>query len=377
MRPLARKGKDYALFFAVNKYQSPKLTSLQNPISDAKRIAQELQNSYGFQTEVVENPTYETIEQKLQEYNRNFNTGKFDKDGQLLIFFSGHGSRQLTNGYFLPSDVNPDNLRQTAFAYKLWRDDMDAIDCKHILVAIDACYSGSFDPKFGMRTDGLFGTRAGELTEGQLLIAEHEKHKTRLFFTSGESEQPTPDKSDFAKKFMASLLSKGYDDGVLTSSEMFSNHLEKAAPRPRTGEFGGDEAGSSFVFVVENGGNTEGVSENKITNLNQQINTIEKLIFIEKGKMVIVEKNLKLAKHNYVAKQRLYSQNVISKNELEDSKKEEYALEQNINIIKGDIEKFNMQILKLQGDIIDLQPSKKIYPKTTKKNINKSTKIKQ
>lgn len=262
---MARKGKDYALFFAVNKYQSPKLTTLQNPISDVKRIAQELQSSYGFQTEVVENPTYETIEKKLEEYNRNFNTGKFDKDGQLLIFFSGHGARQLTNGYFLPSDVNPDDLKRSAFNYKIWRDDMDAIDCKHILVAIDACYSGTFDPKFGMRADGLFGTRAGELTEGQRLIAEHDKHKTRLFFTSGESDQPTPDKSDFAKKFLTSLLSKGYDDGVLTSSEIFSNHLEKAVPRPRTGEFGNDEAGSSFVFVVGEGvlrvGITEGVAD--------------------------------------------------------------------------------------------------------------------
>ena len=248
----SRKGKDYALFFAVNNYQNAKIASLQNPIGDAKHIAQELQNSYGFQTEVVENPTYETIEQTLQIYNRQFATGKFDRDGQLLIFFSGHGAKQLTNGYFLPANANPDDLKRSAFNYKIWRDDIDALDCKHVLVAIDACYSGSFDPKFGMRNDGLFGTRSGELSEGQRLIAEHEKHKTRLFFTSGESEQPTPDKSDFAKKFMAALLSKGYDDGILSSSEMFSNQLEKAAPRPRTGDFRSDEAGSSFLFIVEN-----------------------------------------------------------------------------------------------------------------------------
>lgn len=260
-----RKGKDYALFFAVNTYQSPKISALQNPIKDAKRLAQELKDNYGFQTEVVENPTYEVIEQKLKEYNTNFAKGLLDKDGQLLIFFSGHGSRQLTNGYFLPANANPEDLKRSAFNYKIWRDDMDAIDCKHILVAIDACYSGTFDPKFGMRNDGLFGTRSGELTEGQRLITEHEKHKTRLFFTSGETDQPTPDQSDFAKKFLAALISKGYDDGILTSSEIFSNHLEKAAPRPRTGEFGSDEAGASFLFIVEKPpvrvGGTEGVAK--------------------------------------------------------------------------------------------------------------------
>jgi formylglycine-generating enzyme required for sulfatase activity len=242
---------------------------------------------------VVENPTYTLIEKKLEEYNRNFNTGKFDKDGQLLIFFSGHGARQLTNGYFLPSDVNPDDLKRSAFNYKIWRDDMDAIDCKHILVAIDACYSGSFDPKFGMKTDGLFGTRAGELTERQRLITEHEKHKTRLFFTSGESDQPTPDKSDFAKKFLASLLTKGYDDGVLTSSEMFSNHLEKAAPRPRTGDFGGDEVGSSFLFIANNN-NMDVVTEwKKIKNSNA---ILEYEGFIEK---------FKDTEYAYIAKEKL------------------------------------------------------------------------
>ncbi len=136
---------------------------------------------------------------------------------------------------------------------------MDAIPCKHLLVAIDACYSGTFDPNFGTRGDGLFGTRSGELSEGQLLITEHDKHKTRLFFTSGESDQPTPDKSNFTKKFKEALLTKGGDDGILTSSEMFSNHLERAAPRPRGGDFGSDDAGSSFVFVAEKVQNTEGV----------------------------------------------------------------------------------------------------------------------
>ena len=257
---LPARGKTTPCFFAVNQYKSPNFPTLQNPIDDAKNIAEILRTIYGFDTKVVENPTYDVIENTLKEYSRNFASGRFDTEGELLIFFSGHGARQLTNGYFLPSDARPDDLKRSAFNYKIWRDDIDAMPCKHILVAIDACYSGTFDPKFGMRGDGLFGTRSGELSDGQRLIAEHDKHKTRLFFTSGETDQPTPDKSDFAKKFKAALLTNGYDDGILTSSEMFSNHLEKAAPRPRTGEFGSDEAGASFVFVAETTQNTEGVS---------------------------------------------------------------------------------------------------------------------
>lgn len=254
-----RKGKDYALFFAVTDYIDPRLKTLNNPINDAKTIAAELKNNYDFQTEVVENPTYEMIEQKLKEYNRNFQTQKFDPNGQLLIFFSGHGAVELRNGYFLPSNANTGDLKRTAFNYKIWRDDIDAIDCKHVLVAIDACYSGSFDPRFSGRPGDFFGTRPGELSEGQRLIAEHEKHKSRIFYTSGESDQPTPDKSDFAKKFLEALYSKGYGDGILTSSEIFSNALEKAAPRPRMGDFGADEAGSSFIFVAAQ--NSTGIND--------------------------------------------------------------------------------------------------------------------
>lgn len=244
-----RKGKDYAVFFAVNNYQSTKITALQNPINDAKLIAEHLRSMYDFDTKVVENPTYDIIRSTLNAYRDSFRTNRFDNDGQLLVFFSGHGRNEANVGYFLPADVNPDDIERSAFSYNNWRGKIDNISCKHILVAIDACYSGTFDPQFGMRSDGLFGTRAGELSEGERLVVEHNKHKTRLFFTSGETDQPTPDKSDFAKKIIAALLTKGYDDGVLTSSEIFSNHLEKAAPRPRTGEFGNDEAGSSFLFI--------------------------------------------------------------------------------------------------------------------------------
>ncbi len=87
MHPTPRKGKDFALFFAVNQYQSSRLTTLENPIADAKGIAEILKTTYGFDTKVVENPTYEIIEKTLAEYSRNFASGRFDKDGQLLIFF--------------------------------------------------------------------------------------------------------------------------------------------------------------------------------------------------------------------------------------------------------------------------------------------------
>ena len=57
-----RPGKDYALFFAVNKYKN--LEDLKNPITEANKLAEKLADEYEFQTEVVENPTRKAIKEK-------------------------------------------------------------------------------------------------------------------------------------------------------------------------------------------------------------------------------------------------------------------------------------------------------------------------
>ena len=60
-----RTGKDLAVFFAVEKYQNGSLTNLQNPVKNAREIAATLQSRFGFETEVLENPTQAQIIAKL------------------------------------------------------------------------------------------------------------------------------------------------------------------------------------------------------------------------------------------------------------------------------------------------------------------------
>ncbi len=166
-----------------------------------------------------------------------------------MIFFSGHGVTDNKNGYFLPKDADPNRLFNSGFAYSIWRPFIDNINCKHILVAIDACFSGTFDPSWWEGRRDPF-KRPGELEEGALLIANHENHVTRYFFTSA-TEKETPDKSKFAKKFKEALTSKGGKDGILTSTELFT-YLEVANPTPHRGEFGKDEPESSYLFISTN-----------------------------------------------------------------------------------------------------------------------------
>lgn len=247
-----RQGKDYALFFAVNDYQSDQLRDLENPIKNATDIANTLKEHYGYETEVVKNPTYDDMVNKLYEYRDKFAKNADDQypsSGQLLIFFTGHGEANNRNGYFLPADADPERLFQTGFAYSIWRPFIDELPCKHIMVAIDACYSGLFDPAWYSKSISRMGKRPGELSESDKLIAEHEKYTTRWFLTSG-TDVKTPDQSRFVSKFLEGLRSWGGDDAILTSSELWT-YIERARPRPHQDEFGKNEGGSSFLFVLD------------------------------------------------------------------------------------------------------------------------------
>ncbi|MBL7818731.1 MAG: HlyD family efflux transporter periplasmic adaptor subunit [Saprospiraceae bacterium] len=90
-----------------------------------------------------------------------------------------------------------------------------------------------------------------------------------------------------------------------------------------------------------------------------QIKNYGKLIKTEKDKLSTAEKNLQLAKSRFTEKQKLYMQNVISRNDLEDAKKEEYRYEQDLKNIKSTVEQLNGQILGVRKSILDVQQQNK------------------
>lgn len=253
-RQTLRLGKDRAIFFAVEKYQNGKLTNLQNPVKNALEIAAELKKRFGFEPEVLENPTQEQIIGKLNELTRLYarnEDGQHPSDGQLFLFFSGHGMSEDENGYFLPADADPAKPYDKGIAYEIWRPKIDKINCRHILVAIDACYSVRFDPDWKNKPDGTF-KRPGEMTDAQRALANYEAYKARVFFTSDNKEDKTPDRSNFARKLLEGLRAAAVTDGFLTSKQLFANFVEGASPTPRAGTFGSDEPSSAFLFYDQN-----------------------------------------------------------------------------------------------------------------------------
>ena len=239
--------KDYALFFAANEYEH--FDDLTNPIKNARDLAKVLIERYDFQVEIVENPNRSMVRQKLIDYSNDFKNGHKNNDGQLFLFFSGHGdySEEFNNGYWVPVDGKSEDLSASAILYSEWRPFINNINCKHILVAIDACYSGTFDPFIaGMR--GKDFSRPNSLDKKEQILKDHKSLKTRLFMASG-AKIKTPDRSDFAKQLLGGLRLGASRFGLLSIHEINVLHIQNARPKPVFSAFGDDEAGSNFLFV--------------------------------------------------------------------------------------------------------------------------------
>lgn len=242
--------RDYAVLFATDNYDT--WGDLVNPVNDAKTLAKELEENYGFQVEVVIDNTVSDILTKLREYA----TKSYLEDDQLFIFFAGHGQFDdvFKTGYLVGSEskIN-DPAKATYLSHSVLRDVIDGIPSKHIFLAMDVCFGGTFDRTIAMGgsrgEDGMYG----EITNAEF-IKRKLKHKTRMYLTSGGKEY-VPDgrpgmHSPFARKFLEALRSYGGADGIVTLSEIV-NYVSKINPEPRFDGFGSNDPGSDFVFVVK------------------------------------------------------------------------------------------------------------------------------
>ena len=118
---------------------------------------------------------------------------------------------------------------------------------------------------------------------------------------------------------------------------------------------------SSFVQILKElqFKKEENFISQTVNQYDSQINNFERLIRTEKDKQMTAQKNLQLAKTRFEEKQKLYTQNVISRNDLEDAKKEEYRYEQDLKNLKSNIEQLNGQILNVRKNILDVQQTTK------------------
>ncbi|NOQ25852.1 MAG: hypothetical protein GQ564_10865 [Bacteroidales bacterium] len=242
------RGTDRAIIFATNVYDS--FSELVNPVIDATTIAEELQTSYFVQTELIINPTLKEAIEKIREYAKL----EYKPNDNLLIFFAGHGiyDEVFKEGYVISRDSKSDDVAKTSYlSHSNLRTMINNIPCNHVLLVMDVCFGGTFDPLVAAKSRAA--DMYSEVTNEEFILRK-KKYKTRLYLTSGGKEY-VPDgrpghHSPFARKFLEAMRNYGGSDGILTMNEIIQ-YVEKVEPQPRFGEFGDNEPGSDFILLVK------------------------------------------------------------------------------------------------------------------------------
>jgi len=245
----ARLGrKDYALIFATDKYDNWK--ALVNPIFDARTIADDLKKTYGFNTEVVENPSQSQVLDKLREYAEK----KYGELDQLFVFVAGHGFYDDTfkEGFVVTRESLPDDPgRNSYLRHSVLRSTINNNPCQHIFLVMDVCFGGTFDENAGARAMDDDTYKAPSQSE---VITRKLKFKTRKYLTSGGKEYVSDGiagrHSPFASRFIEALEKGMGSDGILSTAELMT-YVEMLKTAPQFGKFGNDQLGSDFVFVVK------------------------------------------------------------------------------------------------------------------------------
>lgn len=240
--------KDYALIFATDKYDNWK--ALVNPIFDAQTIAADLRGTYGFTTEIVENPSQSQVLDKLREYAEK----KYTELDQLFILFAGHGFYDDTfkEGFVVTRESLPDDPgRNSYLRHSVIRSTINNNPCQHIFLVMDVCFGGTFDENVAARALDDDTYKAPSQSE---IITRKLKFKTRKYLTSGGKEYVSDGiagrHSPFAKQFIEALEKGMGSDGILTITELLT-YVETLKTAPQYGKFGSDQIGSDFVFVVK------------------------------------------------------------------------------------------------------------------------------
>lgn len=228
-------GKYFALLIGVNDYKHHSIASLNNPIKDAEALGHILHKKYGFDTEVIKNPTRKEIIAKLFEL-RNI-SNNYDN---LLIFFAGHGEWDniAKFGYWLPADAEK-NCRANWITNCEVKSYLLSVKVKHIALLVDACFAGTMI-----------------LQERNISTLPYERmhtKKSRMVLTSCE-DQPTPDKSIFLENLLKYLdntldtknISTIFNDlrKVVISESGINNTLN-----PLLATLDNHEIGGEFIFV--------------------------------------------------------------------------------------------------------------------------------
>ena len=205
-------GDYYALVIGNSNYRY--MGSLVTPTSDAKSVADLLEQHYGFKVKLLLDATASNIMLALHDYTRMLNGSD-----RLLVYYAGHGGSQdgpPEAAFWLGVDADPDT-REGYLSSEMIRGKIKDMRAKHVLLVADSCFSSAITHPTT--------TTVGR-SMGQERFDVQWNRPARVVLTSG-MDTPVVDSSGdrthslFAKYFIQILRQ---NDNVM-SGEMLSHEL--------------------------------------------------------------------------------------------------------------------------------------------------------
>jgi len=204
----SKPKNNYLLIIGINAYSNG-ISTLNNAVLDAKAFEEVMQSKYGIKKTIALYDNDATREGIITAFDKLLE--ELTKDDNLIIYFSGHGELIRNRGYWIPVDAE-NGERHTYLSNHYVRDLLNDIAAHHVLVIVDACFSGAL----------LLKERSSAAA------SRYYQMPSRWVMTSGQLK-PVPDgapgeHSPFAKSLITQLEYNPKD--YLSISELWLNMRE-------------------------------------------------------------------------------------------------------------------------------------------------------
>lgn len=257
------KQKNRALIFAIKDYQDKKrLEPIPNAFLGGDEIKKVLKESFNFEVGYYKNPTLDDFTNAIDSMVQI----EFHPKDQLFIFFTGHGSipdlgYSKEIGYLHFSDSNVEK-RSTSLKHSSLAEDLNAMNCQHILVVLDACYSAIFGESIenashkNVTRDCKY---CNDEVNQEYIYNEELKEVSRLYLAAGEKKSSvgiSTEINPFTKKFLKVLKTKNWkSERIAIDFDEIKTSLRDSGlnPIPKGGSFV-PESGTigNFIFYKKN-----------------------------------------------------------------------------------------------------------------------------
>jgi hypothetical protein len=241
-------GKSYAVIIGINRYE--KVPALEFAVQDAQAVQKWIEaTGFDHVTTILDK---EATQRRILSDLFQFLPRNIKSNDRLLFYFAGHGETEDLpgggkRGYILPVDADPSDLAGTAISMEQLRSLSSLIPARHILYAMDSCYSG-----LGLsRSTGASATATGFLKKVGFLRA------VQIVTAGGKGEQAQEraGKGLFTGFFLKALAGAAdlNQDNVVTGTELgayLRPAVSDASNQAQTPLFGRLEGEGEFLFFT-------------------------------------------------------------------------------------------------------------------------------